>query len=62
MEIGSELLVELSEDHSRLTVTPLRDSRPVRGRYRIGDLLAASKPGALDGEHDWGDPRGKEVW
>jgi len=62
MGIGSELLVELSEDQTRITVTPSQDSRPVRGRHRIEDLIASSAPDAFDGEYDWGEPQGKEVW
>ena len=62
MGIGSELLVELSEDRSRITVTPAADSRPVRGRHRIEDLVASSAPDALVGEYDWGEPQGREVW
>jgi len=62
MAIGSELVVELSADQSLITVIPARDSRPVRGRHRIEDLVASSAPDAFEGEYDWGEPQGKEVW
>ena len=62
LEIGSEVMVEISRDHGRITVTPVSDSRPVRGRYRIEDLIASSSPSAFEGEYDWGGPQGKEVW
>lgn len=62
MDIGTLLNIELSEDRSRITIAPARDKRPVRGRHRIEDLLAASSSNAFQGECDWGAPRGKEVW
>jgi len=62
MEVGSELTIELSADRSQITITPTRDARPVRGRHRIEDLVASSSPEAFDGEYDWGEPQGKEVW
>lgn len=60
--IGSELVVEMSGDRPGITITPATDSRPVRGRHRIEDLIAASSPDAIDGEYDWGGPQGKEAW
>ena len=60
--VGAELSVEVSSDRTRITVTPSRDTRPVRGRYRIEDLIAASAPGAFEGELDWGSSQGKEAW
>ncbi|MCF6313483.1 MAG: AbrB/MazE/SpoVT family DNA-binding domain-containing protein [Verrucomicrobiales bacterium] len=62
MAIGSELVVELSADQSLITVIPTRDSRPVRGRHRIEDLVASSTPDAFESEYDWGEPQGREVW
>ena len=62
MQIGSELSIELSGDRSQITITPARDTRPVRGRHRIEDLVASSSPDAFDGEYDWGERQGKEVW
>ncbi len=62
MEIGSELTIELSSDRSRITISPVEDSRPVRGRHRIEDLVAPSSPDAFEGEPGWGEPQGKEAW
>lgn len=62
MEVGSELTIELSDDRTRITVTPTRDSRPVRGRHRIEDLVASSSPDAFSGEEGWDGPQGKEAW
>lgn len=61
-KIGSEFAITLSEDRSMITLSPLRDSRPVRGRHRIEDLIAASRHGAFDGKEAWTDSRGREVW
>lgn len=62
MDIGAELSIEVSADRSRITLSPAKDSRPVRGRHRIEDLVASSSPDAFDGESDWGEAQGKEVW
>ncbi len=62
MTVGSTVIVEVSEDQSRITLKPAKDHRPVRGRHRIEDLIAESSPRAFSGEHDWGTPQGKEVW
>jgi antitoxin MazE len=62
MEVGCQLTVELAEDRSQIVVKTKQDSRPVRGRHRIEDLLAASSPDAFEGECDWGPPQGKEIW
>jgi len=62
MEVGTELTLELADDNSTLIIKPAKDRRPVRGRHRIEDLVAASAPNAFEGEFDWGRPQGKEVW
>ncbi len=62
MTVGAPVIVEISEDHSQITITPATESRPVRGRHRIEDLIAASSPSAFAGEHDWGKVSGKEAW
>ncbi|MCB1124883.1 MAG: AbrB/MazE/SpoVT family DNA-binding domain-containing protein [Verrucomicrobiae bacterium] len=62
MRIGSELAIEVSGDRSQITLTPARETRPVRGRHRIEDLVASSSPDAFEGESGWGGPKGREVW
>jgi len=62
MTVGSTVIVEISGDQSQITIKPAKESRPVRGRYRIEDLIAESSPNAFSGEHDWGSVQGKEVW
>ncbi len=62
VDIGSEVLISLSEDQSTITIAPLQDSRPVRGRHRIEDLIAASQPDSFDGNEIWNNSQGKEVW
>ncbi|MEX1117572.1 MAG: AbrB/MazE/SpoVT family DNA-binding domain-containing protein, partial [Terrimicrobiaceae bacterium] len=62
MEIGSEVLIELSGDRSKITITPARDERPVRARHRIEDLVASSPPDAFAVEYPWGEPHGTEEW
>ena len=62
ISVGASVIVEVSGDHSRITITPDAESRPVRGRHRIEDLIAESAPDAFASEHDWGSAQGKEVW
>ena len=60
--VGTEVMIEVADDRSQITITPVDCHRPVRGRHRIEDLVASSSPGCFDGECDWGSPQGKEVW
>lgn len=60
--VGSPVILEVSGDHSGITIKPAKESRPVRGRHRIEDLIAGSSPDAFGREHDWGMAKGKEVW
>jgi antitoxin MazE len=62
LRIGEPLILEVSGDDCKITISPAIELRPVRGRYRIQDLIAESAPDAFAGEHDWGKSRGKEVW
>lgn len=48
------MIVEISKDSSQITITPTAVSRPIRGRHRIEDLIAASSPKAFGGEDNWG--------
>jgi len=58
--VGTQVLIELSSDGTRITLTPVTDSRPVRGRYRIEDLVAGSAERAQEAQ--WGAPQGEEAW
>ncbi len=62
ISVGAQVIVEVSQDHSQITITPTEESLPVRGRHKIQDLIAASAKNAFAGEHDWGKASGKEVW
>jgi antitoxin component of MazEF toxin-antitoxin module len=62
MSVGAPVIVEVSEDRLQITITPATESRPVRGRHRIEDLIAESSPNAFAGAHDWGMAQGKEAW
>lgn len=62
VDIGSEVLIFLSDDQSTITIAPVQDSRPVRGRHRIEDLIAASLPDSFDGKESWTNVQGREIW
>jgi len=61
-EVGAPLRLELAEGGSKLVVSPTKKRRPVRGRHRIEDLVAKGNGEAFEGEVDWGESVGKEVW
>lgn len=60
--VGASVNVEVSKDNSQITIKPTKESRPIRGRHRIEDLIAGSSPKAFEGEYNWGKVAGKEVW
>jgi antitoxin MazE len=60
--VGAPVIVEIAKDQSQITITPATESRPIRGRHRIEDLIAGSSPKAFEGGTDWGKPVGKEAW
>jgi len=62
ISVGAPVIVEVSGDHSQITITPATEFRAVRGRYRIEELIAESAPNAFAGEHGWGKALGREVW
>ncbi len=62
VDIGSEVLISLGDDQSTIIITPVNESRPVRGRHRIEDLIAASQPDFSDGTECWPHSQGKEAW
>lgn len=62
IEVGASVIVEISKDSSQITITPTAVPRPVRGRYRIENLIAESSPQAFDRGYDWGKAAGKEAW
>ena len=35
---------------------------PVKRKYRLEDLLVGVTPELIDGEYNWGEPVGKEIW
>lgn len=55
--IGDE--VEVTVQQGRIIVVP---SEPIRGRYRLEDLVAPMPEDYEPFEEDWGAPMGCEVW
>lgn len=62
VDIGSEVLISLNSDNTTITIAPVQDSRPVRGRHRIEDLIAASHLDSFESKEFWTNSQGKEVW
>jgi antitoxin MazE len=52
--------VELTTDNGRLTITPLKRTRP--RRHSLQEMLRGITPDNLHGEVDFGPPLGKEIW
>ena len=55
LEEGAAVTIEVQKDGS-LIVTP------VRGKFRLAELLSGMPEGARSGEVDWGKPEGEEPW
>jgi len=55
--VGDE--VDISVSKGRIVV---RRSTPVRGRYRLKDLLDRIPANYRAEETDWGPPTGRETW
>jgi antitoxin MazE len=62
VDIGSKVIISLNANQSTITIAPVRDTRPVRGRHRIEDLIAASQTDSFDGSEFWRNPEGREAW
>lgn len=62
ISIGAPLIVEVSGEQALITIKPATESRPIRGRHRIEELIAGSSPDAFDARPDWGKAEGKEAW
>lgn len=62
ISVGTPVILEVSGDCSRITITPAKECRAIRGRYQIEELIAESAPNAFAGEHEWGKAVGREVW
>jgi len=61
MSVGAPVIVEVSEDNSKITIMPVTETLPIRGRHRIEDLIAESAPNAFSEAYYWGKADGKEV-
>ena len=51
---GTTVTVEVEDGSLRIT--------PSRKKFRLSDLLEGQTPGVREAEHDWGRPKGDEVW
>ena len=57
LQVGDEVEV-IAKDRQIL----VRQAEPVRGRYRLEDLVARIPKGYRPKEENWGRPVGREVW
>ncbi len=62
LSLGAELAISLSDDERSITIEPLEDTRPVRGRHKLEDLLEGATAETFAGEIESGEPQGREVW
>ena len=56
------LFLNSSKPFSAITVSPVLDARPVRGRHNLDNLIAESAVDAFIGTEEWDDTHGREVW
>jgi antitoxin MazE len=48
--------VEMKVEGDKITISPAKK------KYQLDDLLIGVTPELIEGEYDWGQPVGKEVW
>ena len=60
--IGSEVDIEIVANTDEIRIRPTAVERPVRGRYRIEDLVARMPEVHAVSEEPWGGAVGEEIW
>ncbi|MGK7895497.1 MAG: AbrB/MazE/SpoVT family DNA-binding domain-containing protein [Xenococcus sp. (in: cyanobacteria)] len=51
---GTAISIDVSDNHIVIT--------PKTTRYTLEELLAGASSEDFDGEYDWGEPVGEEIW
>jgi len=59
---GSEMEIEILEGSDAIVIRPVSVARPVRGRYRIEDLVSKMPEGDKPCGEEWGEALGEEAW
>ena len=59
---GAEVDLTISPESDSIVIRPSQRSRPVRGRYKIEDLVSRLPPDYEVAEVEWGKTAGKEAW
>ena len=53
MNIGAPVMVEVSGDHSQITITPVLESRPIRGGRTLQKQWRVRRPHTGASESGW---------
>ena len=59
---GAEVDLAISPESDSIVIRPLHRLRPVRGRYRIEDLVSQLPANYEFEETEWGEAMGNEAW
>ena len=62
ISVGSEVEIEMVANTDEIRIRPTSVARPVRGRYRIEDLVARMPEDHAPSEEAWGGAVGEEIW
>lgn len=54
LEPGTSIAIEVIDNNIVIT--------PKRQKYTLEELLEGASPQDFDGEYDWGEPVGEEIW
>jgi antitoxin MazE len=54
LDVGSSVNIEVIDN--KIVISPTRK------KYRLDELLVGVTPELIEGEYDWGEPVGREVW
>ena len=57
LDVGDEVDVSVKDG-----VVIVKDSKRIRGRHSLEDLVSRIPQDCESGEVDWGEPVGKEAW
>ena len=53
---GTAISIDVNDNNNNIVITPQKP------KYTLEELLAGASSKDFDGEYDWGEPVGEEIW
>ncbi len=53
---GTAISIDVNENNNNIVITPQKP------KYTLEELLAGANSEDFEGEYDWGEPVGEEIW